>query len=91
MSPSARPAEAGLPGADVPPYGNEVAAPPTPSFAAAVAAASQATSERICLNARGNEHDLQRPPPDGIMLAHELVQAAVAEHAVAVLVDVNAV
>ena len=43
------------------------------------------------LGAGLEERDLQRPVADGVVLADELVQAAVSEHAVAVLVDVHAV
>ena len=46
--------------------------------------------ERVCLGARLEERDLQRPLADRVVLAHELVQPAVAEQAVAVLVDVDA-
>jgi hypothetical protein len=47
--------------------------------------------ERIRLGAGLGERDLQRPLADRVVLAHELVHAAVLEHAVAVLVDVDAV
>ena len=47
--------------------------------------------EHVRLGAGLEERDLQRPLADRVVLAHELVQAAVAEHAVAVLVDVHAV
>ena len=50
-----------------------------------------AERERVRLGAGLEEGDLQRPLADRVVLAHELVQAAVAEHAVAVLVDVHAV
>ena len=45
--------------------------------------------EHVRLGARLEEHDLQRPLADRVMLAHEMVQAAVPEQAVAVLVDVH--
>lgn len=47
--------------------------------------------ERVRLGARLEEGDLQRPVADRVVLAHELVQAAVAESAVADFVDVDAV
>ena len=47
--------------------------------------------ERVGLGAGLEERDLQRPLADRFALAHELVQAPLAEQAVAVLVDVDAV
>src|SRR5918996_4386022 len=47
--------------------------------------------ERVCLGAGLEERDLERPPLDRVVLAHQLVHAAVPEHAVAVLVYVHAV
>src|SRR5512133_2436449 len=47
--------------------------------------------EDICGRAGLEESDLQRPLADRVVLAHELVQAAVPEQAVAVLVDIHAV
>ena len=47
--------------------------------------------EDVCLGAGLEERDLQRPLTDGVVLAHELVQAAIPEQAVPVLVDVFAV
>ena len=47
--------------------------------------------ERVRLGAGLEERDLQRPLADRVVLAHELVQAAVPEQAVPVLVDVHAV
>ena len=47
--------------------------------------------EHVRLGAGLEERDLQRALADRVVLAHELVQAAVAEHAVPVLVDVHAV
>lgn len=49
--------------------------------------------ERECvrLGAGLEERDLQGPFTDVVVLAHEMVQAAVPEQAVAVLVDVHAV
>ena len=47
--------------------------------------------ERVRLGAGLEERDLQRPLADRVVLAHELVQAAVLEQAVSVLVDVHAV
>lgn len=47
--------------------------------------------ERVRLGAWLEERDVQRPLADRVVLAHELVQAAVPEHAVPVLVDVHAV
>jgi hypothetical protein len=35
------------------------------------------------------ERDLQRPLADGVVLAHELVQPAVPEHAPSILVDIH--
>jgi hypothetical protein len=46
--------------------------------------------ERVGLGAWLEEGDLQGPLADRVVLAHELVQAAVPKHAVAVLVDVHA-
>ena len=46
--------------------------------------------ERIRLGAGVGERDLQRPLADGVVLAHELVQAAVPEQSVPGLVDVHA-
>ncbi len=47
--------------------------------------------ENVCFGAGFVERDLERPLVDRFVLACELVEAAVAEHAVAVLVDVDAV
>ncbi len=47
--------------------------------------------EHVRLGARLEERDLQRPLADRVVLAHELVEAAVPEQAVPVLVDVHAV
>ena len=47
--------------------------------------------ERVRLGAGLEERDLQRALADRVVLAHELVQPAVPEHAVPVLVDVHAV
>jgi mannose-6-phosphate isomerase-like protein (cupin superfamily) len=44
--------------------------------------------ERVRLGAGVEERDLQRPLADRVVLAYELVKAAVPEHAVPVLVDV---
>jgi hypothetical protein len=48
-------------------------------------------SERVGLGAGPEERDLQRPLVNRVVLAHELVEAAVPEQAVSVLVDVHAV
>jgi hypothetical protein len=50
-----------------------------------------AERERVRLRAGLEERDLQRPLADSVVLTHELVQAAVPEQAVPVLVDVDAV
>jgi hypothetical protein len=47
--------------------------------------------EHVRLGAVLEEGDLQRPLADRVVLAHELIQPAVPEQAVAVLVDVHAV
>src|SRR4051794_605645 len=47
--------------------------------------------EDVGLGPGGQEADLERPFADGLLLAHELVQAALAEQPVAVAVDVEAV
>ena len=47
--------------------------------------------ERVCLGAWGRERDLQYALADRLALAHELVQAAVAEQAGPVLVDIEPV
>ena len=47
--------------------------------------------EHVRLGAWLEERDLQRPLADRVVLAHELVQAAVPEQAVPVLIDVHAV
>jgi hypothetical protein len=47
--------------------------------------------ERVRRGATREERDLQPPPADRVVLAHEPLQAAVLEHAVAVRVDVHAV
>jgi hypothetical protein len=47
--------------------------------------------ERVRLGAGREERDLQRPLAHRVVLAHELVHAAVAEHAIPVFVDVDAV
>ncbi len=47
--------------------------------------------EHVRLGAGLEERDLQRPLADPVVLAHELIQAAVAEQAVPVVVDVHAV
>ena len=47
--------------------------------------------EHVRLGAGLEEGDLQRPLADRVVLAHELVQAAVPEHALPVLGDVHAV
>jgi hypothetical protein len=47
--------------------------------------------ERVRLGAWLEERDLQRPLADLVVLAHELVEAAVLEQAVSVLVNVKAV
>jgi hypothetical protein len=47
--------------------------------------------ERVGLGAWLEEDDLQGPLADSVVLAHELVHAALAENAVSVLVDVHAV
>jgi hypothetical protein len=47
--------------------------------------------ERVRLGAGREERDLQRPLAHHVVLAHELVHAAVAEHAIPVFVDVDAV
>jgi hypothetical protein len=47
--------------------------------------------ECVGLGASLDERDLQRALADRVVLAHELVQAAVAEQSVTVLVDVHAV
>src|SRR5829696_6475997 len=46
--------------------------------------------ERVGAGAWLDEGDLQRPLEDRVVLAHELVEAALPKHAVAVLVDVDA-
>jgi len=46
--------------------------------------------ENVCFGAGFVERDLERPLVDRFVLACELVEAAVAEHAVAGLVDVDA-
>jgi hypothetical protein len=50
-------------------------------------------SERECvrLGAGLEDGDLERPLADSVVLAHELVQVAVSEQPVPVLVDVDAV
>src|SRR5687768_3173406 len=50
-----------------------------------------AEGEGVGLGAGLEERDLQRPVADPVVLAHELVHAALAQHAVAVLVHVHAV
>jgi hypothetical protein len=45
----------------------------------------------IRLGASVEERDLERPLADGVVLAHELVEAAVAEDAVSVPLDVDVV
>jgi hypothetical protein len=50
-----------------------------------------AERERVRLGARLEERDLQRPLTDPVLLAHVLVEAALPEQAVPVLVDVHAV
>lgn len=47
--------------------------------------------ERIRLGAGLEEHDLKRPLANRVVLSHELVEAALPEQAVPVLVDVHAV
>jgi hypothetical protein len=47
--------------------------------------------ERVGLGVSLEERDLEHPLPNSVVLADELVQAAVAKDAVAVLVDVDAV
>ena len=47
--------------------------------------------ERVRLGARLEERDLKRPLMDGVALSHELVQPAVPEEPVPILVDVLAV
>jgi hypothetical protein len=47
--------------------------------------------ERVGLGAWLEEGDLQGPLADRVVLAHELVHAALAENAVSVFVDVHAV
>jgi hypothetical protein len=47
--------------------------------------------ERVGLGVGLEERNLERPLPNSVVLADELVQAAVAKDAVAVLVDVDAV
>ena len=47
--------------------------------------------ERVGFGAGREKRDLQRPVSDPVALAHELVEAAVVEHSVSVLVDVDAV
>jgi hypothetical protein len=47
--------------------------------------------ERVGLGAWLEEGDLQGPLADRVVLAHELVQAALVENAVAMFVDVHAV
>jgi len=47
--------------------------------------------EHVRLGAGLEERDLQRSFADSVVLAHDLVQASVAEQAVPVLVDVHAV
>jgi hypothetical protein len=47
--------------------------------------------ERVGVGAWLEEGDLQRPLADRVVLAYELVHAAVPEQAVSVLVDVHAV
>jgi hypothetical protein len=49
-----------------------------------------AERERVGLGAALEERDLQCPLADRVVLAHELVEAAVPEQAVPSLVDVNA-
>jgi hypothetical protein len=49
---------------------------------------SLAEREHVRLGAGSEERDLQRPLAHRVVLEHELVQAAVPEHAVPVLVDV---
>ncbi len=50
-----------------------------------------AERERVRLGAGLEERDLQRPLTDPVVLAHELVQAALPEQAVPVFVHVHAV
>jgi hypothetical protein len=50
-----------------------------------------AECEHVCLGAGLEERDFQCPLADAVVLAHELVHAAVSEQAVPVLVDVDAV
>src|SRR3954447_7335767 len=50
-----------------------------------------AECERVRLRAGLIERDLERPLADGVVLAHELVHAAVLEQPVAAVVDVDAV
>jgi hypothetical protein len=50
-----------------------------------------AERERVRLGAGLEERDLERPLANPVVLSHELVEAALPEHAVAVLVHVHAV
>jgi hypothetical protein len=50
-----------------------------------------AECERVCLGAGLEERDLQRPLANPVVLSHELVEAALPEQAVPVLVHVHAV
>jgi hypothetical protein len=50
-----------------------------------------AECERVCLGAGLEERDLERPLANPVVLSHELVEAALPEHAVPLLVDVHAV
>jgi hypothetical protein len=56
-----------------------------------VHSACLAERERVCLGAGLEERDLQRPLADPVVLSHELVEAALPEQAVPVLVHVHAV
>src|SRR5688572_9416260 len=47
--------------------------------------------ERVCLGAGLEEGDFHSPLADSLVLAHELVHAGGPEHAIPILVDVDAV
>ena len=52
---------------------------------------SLAKRKRVGLGARLEERNFERPLTNGVAFAYELVQPAVFEHAVPLLVDVHAV
>src|SRR4051794_26156656 len=64
---------------------------PSPAESPSWGISALAEREHVGLGAGLQERDLKRPLADHVVLAYELVQAAAAEEAVAILVDVLAV